>query len=181
MPSLLREPDRKKPHPGPSPLSLPNGLSPFDSHSAFWLRSPGLTLCSDSTALPSRRLPFLCKWLNRRRASPHQLAVRSSSICFVSMYARCIPTSSARNVHSSAPSLMTAPGKASLNCGFFTWIDLVQRASHPRPPHCGCLLRMNLLSPSMMPLRFLSCKPVDNAFESGYRHLSAGSPRALTR
>ena len=43
-----------------------------------------------------------------------------------------MPTSSARNVSSSAPSLMTS-GKASLNCGFFTLTDMVPRR---KPPTC---------------------------------------------
>ena len=85
---------------------------------------------------------------------------------------------SSQRVNSSAPSLMIAPGKASLNCGFSTRIDV-----EPRRPTSTALrlsTAMKFLSPSMMPLRLLSCKLVTMLW-IGYHHLSAGSPEASTR
>ena len=58
------------------------------------------------------------------------------------MKARCTPTSSARKVRSSAPSLRTASGKASLNCGFLNRerYGAVVQASYV---HCTAVVHRN--------------------------------------
>ena len=67
---------------------------------------------------------------------------------------------SARKVNSSAPSRIAASGEASLNCGFITRIGLVPRLRPATPTALWLSSSMKFLSPSMMPLRLFSCKPV---------------------
>ena len=62
-----------------------------------------------------------------------------------------------------ADSFSDAPGK-SLNCGFFTWIDLVPRRKPPTSTAMRLSTSMKLLSPFTMPTRLLSCKPVTMLF-----------------
>ena len=50
--------------------------------------------------------------------------------------------------------------EASLNCGFFTRIDLVPRRKPPTSTALRLTTSMRFMSPSMMPTRLLSCKPV---------------------
>ena len=116
---LLGELDRKIPHPCPRPLSLPRGLSLLDSQMFFFkLLSPGSFLCNGNTAFPIHSLQFPCGLLGRRRASLRQPAAVPTAQTQYALKARCVPTSSTRNVNSSAPSLMVASGKSSLNFFF---------------------------------------------------------------
>ena len=121
----------------PCPFNCRKGCRFFDAHSAFWLQPPGSTLC-----LSIRLLQFLCKWLDKMRASPHrQVGVPTAQVpmCFVLMKARCMPNSSVRSVNSSAASLMIALEKASLNFCYWTRIDMVPR----RKPLTSTELRLS--------------------------------------
>ena len=106
----------------------PKGPLPFDCHLAVWFLPPGATLCRDSTALPILVLRF-CKWNDKRRASPHPPAARSPSLGLNT--GRIDEGSYRTHFFSSAPSLMTSSGEASLNCGVLALNDLVPRR---RPP-----------------------------------------------
>ena len=109
-------------------LHCPEGFLHFDSHLAFWLLVPCSSLCSDSTTLPILPCQFLCKLLGRRHASPHQPAAAlhlSSLMWSILMQAFSVPTSSALNINSYAPSLKAASWKPSLKSGSWTFNGLV--------------------------------------------------------